>query len=102
MNKAYLTINCVGMVIEMAYNSFVVIDCKKRKTILCTQSARKASAMLEKGRRIEIWNDGAIIKKVYSKNPESMTPYVRDEKDHIRQKQKNHEQRNQRRKEGKQ
>lgn len=81
----------------MAYNSFVVVDCKKRITILCTQSARKASAMLEKGRRIEIWNDGAIVKKVYNKNPENMVPYLRDEKEHIRRKQKNHEIRNERR-----
>lgn len=40
-----------------AYNTFVVVDCKKRTPILVTSSARKARGNLSVGYRVEVWSD---------------------------------------------
>lgn len=82
---------------KTAYNSFVVVDCKSRRNVLCTQSARKATDALEKGRRIEVWNSGSIVERIYSGQRHEMTPYIDAEREYIGQKQKRHEERNERR-----
>lgn len=79
------------------YPSFVVMDTNKRKNVLVTQSARKAAAALEKGRRIEIWYNGSMLMKVLSYEEGLMRDYIEDEKRHIAEKQRRHEERNARR-----
>lgn len=79
------------------YPSFVVMDTNKRKNVLVTQSARKAAAALEKGRRIEIWSDGSMIMKVLSYKEGLMRDYIEAEKEYIAEKQRRHEERNARR-----
>lgn len=79
------------------YPSFVVMDTNKRKNVLVTQSARKAAAALEKGRRIEIWRDGIMVMKVLSYEEGLMRDYIEDEKRYIAEKQRRHEERNARR-----
>ena len=79
------------------YPTFVVMDTNKRKNVLVTQSARKAVAALEKGRRIEIWRDGSMVMKVLSYEEGLMRDYIEDEKRHIAEKQRRHKERNARR-----
>ena len=82
---------------KTAYNSFVVVECKTRTNVLCTQSARKALAALEKGRKIEVWNNGSLVESVYSTDGELFQPYVEAEKAYIAEKQKRATERNERR-----
>lgn len=82
---------------KTACNSFVAVDCKKRKTVFVTQSARKARSALAPGLRIEVWNSGSKVETIYYKSIEFMTEYCLAEKEYIRQKQHNHEMRNERR-----
>jgi hypothetical protein len=81
------------------YNTFIVVDCKSRKSILTTSSARKAKKELVVGNRIDVWNDNQKIKTIYSTQQEKLKPYVLAEKEYIRKKQEQAEQRNKRRKE---
>lgn len=85
------------------YNTFVVVDCKTRKSFLTTSSARKASAELRAGVRIEVWNGNSKVETIYNAdrkrergNP--MAPYISAEKQYIRRKQELATQRNARRK----
>ena len=80
------------------YNTFLVVDCKKRKELLTTSSARKAAGMLAIGVRIDIWNNNTKIETIYIKNKERITPYIAAEKQYIRNKQEAARVRNQRRK----
>ena len=80
------------------YNTFIVVDCNSRKSILTTSSARKSARLLEKGIRIDIWNNNKKIKTVYSTDRTPLKPYIELEKDYIRRKQKRAEERNKRRK----
>jgi hypothetical protein len=85
-------------------NVFVVIDCKKRKPILATPSARKATGTLKNvksGLRVEVWDDHACVTIAYPKNLYKLDPYVQLEKQYIGRKQKQAEKRNKRRKRGK-
>lgn len=74
------------------YNTFLVIDCKKRGVILATSSARKAYELLEKGRKIEVWNKNEMVLRVLARarlirnNP--FLPYIKAEKEFIKEKQK--------------
>ena len=83
------------------YNTFVVVNCKTRKTVVTTSSARKAYKELQKGIRIEVWNDNVLIERIYEgdkkreKNP--MKPYIDKEREYIRKKQERATQRNTRR-----
>lgn len=69
------------------YNTFVVIGCKRNNTILVTSSARKATAELRKGRRIEVWNENKRIDVIYANKAESMRRFIQAEKEYIRHKQ---------------
>lgn len=80
------------------YNTFVVIECKRNKTVLITSSARKATGELFKGRRIEVWNENERIGKVYAHKRETMKPYIEAEREYIRMKQTSAEVRNAHRK----
>ena len=80
------------------YNTFVVVDCKKRKELLTTSSARKAAGMLGVGVRIDVWNNNTKIETIYIKDKERITPYIAAEKQYIRNKQEAARVRNQRRK----
>lgn len=82
---------------KRAYNSFVVVRCAGNKNVLVTQSARKAVALLEKGRRIEVWNCGALVENIYFYEAGLMGPYIEAEREYIGEKQKRHEMRNERR-----
>ena len=78
------------------YNTFVVVDCKSRKSILTTSSARKSARLLQSGFRIDIWNDNQMVETVYAKDRTPMKPYIEAEKEYIRQKQARAEERNKR------
>ena len=69
------------------YNTFVVYDCKKRKPILITSSARKAKNMLHTGFKVEIWNDNACVETVYTKQTINLNKYVSLEREYIAHKQ---------------
>ena len=79
-------------------NIFVVYDCKKRKSILVTSSARKAKAMLNKGIKIEVWSESKFVEKIYFRTIRNMDKYTSLEKQYIKIKQANAERKNQRRK----
>lgn len=80
------------------YNTFHLYDCKARKTILITSSARKCLRELCVGKRIDIWNGNTKTDTVYDRTKDKMRPYVKAEKDYIRKKQKAQTLRNARRK----
>jgi hypothetical protein len=69
------------------YNTFVVVDCKKRTPTLVTSSARKARSVLTTGFRIEVWNDNKKVNTIYYKNQSRLGQYITLEKEYIRQKQ---------------
>lgn len=79
-------------------NVFVVLNCKMRKVEFATLSARKALNALEKGKRIEVWNNNALIEKVYSKETFKMQPYIAMEKEFIGKRQARAEHKNKMRK----
>ena len=80
------------------YNTFLVIDCKTRRTLLNTSSARKASRMLQTGVRIEVWNNNAMVETIYARDKRTegnpLRPYIEKERDYIREKQARAEKRN--------
>lgn len=80
------------------YNTFIVVDCNSRKSILTTSSARKATKLLQTGVRIDIWNNNAKTCTVYETTKGLMKPYIESEKEYIRQKQARAEERNKLRK----
>lgn len=80
------------------YNTFILYDCKKRRPKLVTSSARKANKGLEKGIRIDVWNDNEFVETVYNKTKFEMKKYIAMEKEYIAKKQAKAEQRNKRRK----
>lgn len=75
---------------------FVIYDCKKRNPIHVTGSAREARDMLEKGIRIDVFEDKEFKEKIYVKNKKNILPYVSKEKEFIRRKQRDAEIRNRR------
>ena len=80
------------------YNTFVVVECKARRTVMVTSSARKASRLLQTGIRIEVWNNNSFVETFYERdrrgkgNP--LKPYIEKERDYIREKQARAEKRN--------
>lgn len=80
------------------YNTFIVYDCKKRKNILVTSSARKAKRLLKTGIKIEIWSQNILMNVIYLKNANDINEYVGIEKQYIAKKQANAELKNKRRK----
>lgn len=69
------------------YNTFVVMDCKKRTPLLVTSSARKAISNLTTGFRIEVWSENKKVESIYSKNRKGIKPYIELERNYIREKQ---------------
>ncbi len=69
------------------YNTFVVVNCKKKTVLLVTSSARKANALLKKGCRIEVWSENMKVETIYTKNRKNIKPYIGLEKNYIKQKQ---------------
>ena len=84
------------------YNTFLVVDCKTRRPVLVTSSARKANEWLRTGFRIEVWNENTIVETIRNadrrKEAEPMKSYINAEREYIRQKQAKAEARNRRRK----
>ena len=80
------------------YNTFIVVNCNSRKSILTTSSARKSNKLLAKGFRVDVWNDNTKVCTIYEKTRELMKPYIQTEKEYIRQKQARAEARNKARK----
>lgn len=76
------------------YNTFLVMDTKNRKPELVTSSARKATAQLCKGKRVEVWNENERTAIVYSHQTHKMKPYIEVEREYIRTKQMSAEVRN--------
>ena len=79
------------------YNTFIVVDCKSKKSILTTSSARKSAKLLQTGVRIDVWNNNEKVETVYAKDRTPMKPYIEAEREYIRQKQERAEARNKRR-----
>lgn len=76
---------------------FVVVNCKKRKPILATLSARKATGMLKNiksGLRVEVWDNSVNVMIAYPKDYYKLNPYIELEKQFIGKKQKKAEKRN--------
>lgn len=84
------------------YNTFLVVDCKARKPILTTSSARKAQKELRTGVRIEVWNNNVLVERIYEadmrreQNP--LAKYIQAEREYIGRKQAKATERNRRRK----
>lgn len=80
------------------YNTFLVIDCKTRRPLLNTSSARKASRLLQTGVRVEVWNNNAIVETIYERDRRTegnpLRPYIEKEREYIRNKQAKAEKRN--------
>lgn len=82
------------------YNTFVVYNCKGRKNLLVTSSARKAKNELNVGVKIEVWNENTFIENIYYKTAKSLDKYINEEKQYIAMKQIKAEQRNNKRRKG--
>ena len=80
------------------HNVFVIYNCKKRKNVLITSSARKAKSELRTGIKIEVWNESGIIETIYARYPKKMNRYISLQKEYIAKKQLNAELKNKRRK----
>ena len=82
------------------YNTFVVVDCKTRKPVLTTSSARKANKLVTTGFRVEVWNNNKIFEVIYERDKKRekypLQPYINLEKEYIKRKQKRAEKRNKR------
>ena len=79
------------------YNTFVVYDCRRRKNILVTSSARKAKGELCAGIKAEVWNENVHIETVYSSKAKDLDKYIALEKQYIAKKQANAKIRNEQR-----
>ena len=75
-------------------NTFVVIDCKDRKNVLITQSARKAKDRFYIGAKIEVWNNGIHVETIYFSTIGKINKYVSLQKQYIGNKQRKAEGRN--------
>ena len=80
------------------YNTFMLIDCKKRKPIIITSSARKVARQIDTGFRVEVWNNNELICKIYKSNKKDIEPYIKAEKEYIKRKQEKATLRNKKRK----
>ena len=82
------------------YNTFVVVNCKARSVTMVTSSARKACSFLEKGVRVEVWSNNALVDTIYAhyKNGGKyrFAPYIELEREYIRKKQDKASKRNSR------
>ena len=78
--------------------TFVVVDCKSRKIVLVTTSARKAGAILQRGIRIEVWKNNTRVETLYSDTKDgthhAIGAYIHMEREYIGRKQAKAEQRN--------
>ena len=79
------------------YNTLVVYDCRRRKNILVTSSARKAKGELCAGIKVEVWNENVHIETVYSSKAKDLDKYIALEKQYIAKKQANAKIRNEQR-----
>lgn len=74
--------------------TYIVMDCRTRHVMLVTNSARKAQATLEKGKRIEAWSGNVLIDTVYDSSRPRFKKYVERERVYIAQKQARAEHKN--------
>ena len=81
------------------YNTFLVVDCRSRRPLLATSSARKAVRALETGRRVEVWSENELVRTVYAKTKKELYEYTEAERQYIRAKQERATAARQRRKE---
>ena len=81
---------------KICYNTFVVIDCKSRRNLEVTSSARKANSMLRTGVKIEVWNCNGLVETIHAREREArpMQPYINAEREYIGEQQRRAEQRN--------
>ena len=70
-----------------AYNTFLVMDCRSRRPLLVTSSARKAVRALETGRHVEVWCENELVRIVYAKTKKKLYEYTEAERQYIRAKQ---------------
>lgn len=79
------------------YSTFVVCDCRRRKNLLVTSSARKAKGELCVGIKVEVWNENTHIETIYSRKAKDLDKYITLEKQYIAKKQANAQRRNEQR-----
>lgn len=81
---------------KLNYNTFVVIDCKRRLNLEVTSSARKAASMMRTGVKIEVWNCNGLVETIHAREREAdpMRPYINAEREYIGNKQRQSEERN--------
>lgn len=76
-------------------NTFAVVDCKYRKNVFVTNSARKAKEKLYIGLKIEVWSgNGTLCETIYFRNINKICKYIRLEKEYIGKKQAKAERKN--------
>lgn len=78
------------------YNTFVVIDIKKRKPLMVTSSARKAAGLLTTDIRVEVWSENQKVDTIYTRTRDALRQYIEQEQAYIRAKQETAEKRNKR------
>lgn len=76
------------------YNTFVVQETKNGRTVLVTSSARKAKRILAHGLRVEVWSENQIQETIYTRTTERLDKYTALEREYIRRKQAEAEERN--------
>lgn len=69
------------------YNTFLVLETKHNKVELVTSSARKATQLLQPGKRIEVWSRNEKKETIYTKTRKRADRYITAERDYIRKKQ---------------
>lgn len=69
------------------YNTFIIYDCKRRKNVLVTSSARKAKNTIYVGSKIEVWNGNVLIEIIYKRTIDKINKYISLEKQYIASKQ---------------
>lgn len=76
------------------YNTFLVVECKHQKTLLVTSSARLASKYLRTGIKVDVWNANRLVKTIYASRRGTLSDYIKEEQEYIRNKQAQAEKRN--------
>jgi hypothetical protein len=56
--------------------AFSIYDCNKRKVVLVTHSALKASEYLRTGFKIEVWNGQKLLQTLYRKDADALDVWI--------------------------
>lgn len=77
--------------------TFVLAASKQQRNVYVTQSAKEAAVRLSApGLRLEVWRNGDLVERIYYKDRGPLQKYLEAERAYIAEKQRRHEQRNER------